>query len=81
MARYVTPLEQRDPDSYIRQSELLALRCPPVCRTTMWRMVKKGQFPRPEAITEHVMAWRVSDVLTWRGAEWRKPESPTGVKK
>ena len=35
-------------------------------RTTRWRKVKKGTFPRPHKISDNAVAWLASDVFRWR---------------
>jgi prophage regulatory protein len=34
-------------------------------RTTLWRMVKKGDFPAAVRISENRIAWRESAVTAW----------------
>jgi prophage regulatory protein len=34
-------------------------------RTTLWRMVRQGRFPRPIKISPNRVAWREYDVVDW----------------
>ena len=36
-----------------------------VCRQTLWRMVRRGDFPEPIHLTTTARAWRISDVEQW----------------
>lgn len=37
----------------------------PFSSSTLWRMVKSGDFPAPVKLSERVTAWRVEDVRAW----------------
>ncbi|WP_455883591.1 helix-turn-helix transcriptional regulator [Pseudomonas putida] len=41
-------------------------------RTTLWRVIKSGQFPRPVRISPGRVGWRESAIIAWqeRPAEW-----------
>lgn len=57
------------PDSaYIRQRELLGSVLP-FSAATLWRLVKKGSFVAPSKLSEHITAWRVSEVRAWLEAQ------------
>ena len=34
-------------------------------RSTMYRMLKDGDFPRPVQLGKRAVAWRESDVIAW----------------
>jgi prophage regulatory protein len=34
-------------------------------RTTRWRLIKAGKFPKPVKITDHAIGWRESEVDQW----------------
>ncbi len=38
------------------------LKIIPVSRSTWWKGVKSGQFPKPVKIGERIAAWRVEDI-------------------
>lgn len=40
----------------------------PFSEPTLWRLVKKGEFPAPVKLSERVTAWRVEDVRAWMRA-------------
>lgn len=48
---------------YVRIKQLV--RFIPVSRTTIWRKVKAGAFPRPVKLSQQVTGWRVEDVRAW----------------
>jgi prophage regulatory protein len=37
----------------------------PVSRATLWRMVKRGEFPAPVKLSRNITAWHVEDVIRW----------------
>ena len=34
-------------------------------RSTLWRMVKEGAFPKPLRLGKKAIGWRESDILNW----------------
>ncbi len=34
-------------------------------RSTIYELIKKGQFPKPIKLTERAVAWSRADVLAW----------------
>jgi prophage regulatory protein len=55
-----------------------------VSRTTLWRMVQAGAFPRPVQITERNRGYLLDDVQTWMEARLerlpaRGPEARVGL--
>jgi predicted DNA-binding transcriptional regulator AlpA len=56
--------------SLVRESELLGLkgsnaRSMPISRSTLWRWVNEGKFPKPIKLSEGVTVWRVEEVDAW----------------
>lgn len=52
--------------AFVRLADLLdkpALIC--VSRPTLWRMVKRAEFPHPVKLTAGVTAWRVGEIRDW----------------
>lgn len=52
--------------AYVRLADLLdkpALIC--VSSPTLWRMVKRGDFPKPIKLSPGVTAWRVGEIRDW----------------
>ena len=41
------------------------LKIVPVGRSTLWRLVKRSEFPRPIRIGPRAVGWRVSDIEAW----------------
>lgn len=37
----------------------------PVGKTTLYKMIDDGKFPRPIRLSERAVAWRKSDILQW----------------
>lgn len=48
---------------FLRQSQIL--RLVPVSRSTLWRYVRDGFFPRPVKLSSGVTVWRAEDVRRW----------------
>lgn len=38
------------------------LKVIPVSKTTWWKGIQEGRFPKPVKLTERTTAWRVSDI-------------------
>jgi prophage regulatory protein len=51
-------------DERIVECEELATRLT-LDRTTLWRMVREGRFPKPIQLTASRIGWRWSAVLAW----------------
>ena len=34
-------------------------------RTTRWRLIRDGKFPKPVKLTEHAIGWRESAIEAW----------------
>jgi prophage regulatory protein len=34
-------------------------------RTTRWRLIRDGKFPKPIKLTEHAIGWRESAIEAW----------------
>jgi prophage regulatory protein len=53
-------------------------RLVPLSTTTIWRMERRGEFPRRISLSEKRVAWRRSEVESWlaRRAGVRMPRGP-----
>lgn len=51
------------PGGYVRQAELL--QAVPFSHSTLWRKVKRGEFPAPVKLSERITAWKVESVQHW----------------
>jgi prophage regulatory protein len=51
------------PEELILHSDLK--RLVPLSRTTMWRMERRGEFPRRISISDRRVAWRRSEIEAW----------------
>lgn len=47
----------------IRRPEVLNLTG--MSKSTLYRHIAEGRFPRPVALGEQAVAWRLSDIQTW----------------
>jgi prophage regulatory protein len=36
-----------------------------ISKNTIWRLVRKGEFPKPIKLSEKVTVWKAEDVLAW----------------
>ena len=59
---------------FIRPTEVL--RMIGVSRTTLWRMVQAGAFPRPVRITDRSRGYLLEDVEAWMKARAERPSGP-----
>jgi len=50
---------------YVRLPQVIALV--PFSKSTLWRQVKTGAFPKPVKLSARITAWRVEDVRRWIG--------------
>ena len=50
---------------YYRISQLAGSGRLPVSRSTIWRWVAEGRFPKPVKLSARVSAWRVQDIEDW----------------
>ena len=50
-------------DTLLRLAEVQKMV--PVSRSTIWRLIRAGQFPAPIRITSNAVAWRRRDVLRY----------------
>lgn len=53
---------------FVRQK--LLLRVIPFSKTTLWRRVQAGEFPKPVRLSEGITAWRAEDLRQWI-QKWR----------
>lgn len=56
-------MNSKFPD-YVRESDLI-LGMLPFSHATLWRLVKKSQFPKPIKLSERITAWERSAVVAW----------------
>lgn len=48
---------------FVRQK--LLLRVIPFSKTTLWRRVQSGEFPKPVRLSKGITAWRAEDLRRW----------------
>ncbi|PRW96443.1 AlpA family transcriptional regulator [Pseudomonas fragi] len=62
-------------DRFIREKDVLGLTS--LSRTTLWREVKRGRFPKPIAISAGRVGWRESALAAWQlnPEQWKAPET------
>ena len=53
---------------------LIDYKVVPYSATTIWRFVKKGQFPAPIKVSDGVTAWRVGDIRKYLLAISNRPQ-------
>lgn len=49
---------------FLRESELIS-DVLPFSSSTLWRMVRTGEFPEPVRLSKNIVAWRYGDVEEW----------------
>lgn len=62
-------------DRFMRERDVLDVTS--LSRTTLWRIMKSGQFPRPVRISPGRVGWRESAIIAWQEnpAEWCSPKA------
>ncbi len=55
---------------FVRLAQVLKLV--PVSRTSIWRWVNAGTFPKPLKLAEKTTAWRAEDVRDWINSQASK---------
>lgn len=57
-------------DRFMRERDVLDATS--LSRTTLWRVIKNGQFPKPVRISPGRVGWRESAIIAWQEnpAEW-----------
>ena len=45
--------------------QVQVLRLVPFSKSTLWRRVKEGSFPKPLKLSDRVTVWRVEDIRQW----------------
>lgn len=55
------------PDTaFIRLNQMIDTRLTPFSASTVWRKVKRGEFPPPTRLSENITAWQVGDIRRWQ---------------
>lgn len=67
-----TALPKEKLTRFIKMPKVLELT--QIGRTTLWRLVKNGKFPKPVHIGPNSVAWRESDYESWavNPEKWNK---------
>ena len=68
----VTTLPKDGLTRFMRMPKVLELT--QMGRTTLWRLVKSGKFPKPVRIGPNSVAWKESDYEAWAAnpEKWNK---------
>ena len=52
------------PNGYVRLANILAPAGPlPIGRSTWWKGIQEGRYPKPVKLGPRITAWRVEDIL------------------
>jgi len=76
-ARGGVPTAPGASNGFLRMPQVLALV--PMSRSTLWRNVRDGNFPRPVKLSLRITAWRADDVRGWidaRGLQTGQGKAP-----
>ena len=70
-----TPFDQLSDKALIRLRLITTWRLLPFSTSTLWRKVKRGEFPEPIKISESISAWRVGQIRHWLKdpSQYQKP--------
>jgi len=55
--------DEAEADRILRDGEVCALTG--ISRTTRWRLIREGRFPKPVRLTSTAIGWRASSVAQW----------------
>jgi prophage regulatory protein len=73
-------LEKAGPRRMLNEKQVLEIV--PVSRTTLYRMIKAGQFPEPTYISPNRRVWFEDEIIAWqngingrRRGRWQHPTS------
>ncbi len=58
-----TPPQTLPETGYIRLATLINFV--PFSKSTFWRKVKAGKFPKPYKLSDNITAWKAEDVRAW----------------
>lgn len=74
-----TPFDKLPDSALIRQAQLVPNQIPSkrdgrsplldFSPATLWRMVARGDFPKPLKLGKNITAWRVGEVRAWLAAQ------------
>lgn len=53
-------------DRYLRLHQVIELI--PVSKSTIWRWIRAGSFPRPAKVVAKIRLWSCQDVRAWMAA-------------
>ena len=59
------------PGTFLRQSQIIgSKRCGiapliPIGKTTLWKYIKEGRFPKPLKLGPRCSVWKAEDVIDW----------------
>jgi prophage regulatory protein len=57
------PMRALPVNVFLRLPQVLARV--PISRSTLWRRVSEGTFPRPLKLSRRVTVWRLEDIESW----------------
>ena len=62
-------------DRFMREKDVLEATS--LSRTTLWRVIKQGKFPRAVPISPGRVGWRESSIASWQQdpQKWKSPET------
>ena len=63
MAKTSTQLQTIPETGYIRLATLIDFI--PFSKSTVWRKVNAGKFPKPYKLSENITAWKAEDIRNW----------------
>lgn len=55
------------------QRQVQVLKLVPFSKSTLWRRVKEGTFPKPLKLSDRVTVWRVEDIRQWMDRQGSAP--------
>jgi prophage regulatory protein len=65
------------PEGFVREPVVLAAGG--MKRSTLWKWVAEGKFPKPYKISSRLTAWDVADVRRWINEKKRAASQPNEI--
>ena len=75
----MTPFDKLPDAAMVRQAQLVPNANPlkregqtpllDISASTFWRMIARGEFPKPLKLGANITAWRVGEVRAWLAAQ------------
>ena len=63
---YQLNFDELPASAFLRMKQLIGAGVTPFSASTVWRKVKRGQFPAPTKLSDNITAWNVGAIRQWQ---------------